>query len=644
MNVRLDWQVDEQDGEPPEYKQRWRASSVRTIIVFIVLVIVVLGAWGINRLANTKAEAKLERQVQDVLDLEHAAYQEGDGDQFFAYQDNDPAWLSAQLKPENQAANRAGLTVTRVSQQGNEVLANVSWSIGDVLWQRVAFFQQRGDQWVHVPTLAGYWGRAQLHNHEWGRLRLHEIDQLWATEIASFVNDIVTATCDAGSPDQCLPGRQRFELTVADDFVTTAAPNELRVPSPRLLGLNADGEPADLFWQRLRNEIEAQLTPATIRFAIQEDPRLHDQKAIYEQLAADFSASHAGITVEIVDLADLPSDPLIWPAEVDGATVAPSQEMIAAGLVHDLTDFAATDPEFDQGDFFEQIWQGSQWRDRMWFVPHTAEMRLLFYDKQAYWRAGLDEPSLRWTWEEMAADLAALAAASPSDSIQWSLMDPTRDSLFSYAFNWENRCGEETTVYCHEPLRPEAIAASLDWFASMSSTPGQLVDLVDLSEEERTFRNVNLLAPPGKVAVWVEAPVKYELHSQRQPTGVVPFPGSARFDGITPLWVQGGFISQNSQRPRATWEWLNYLSYQHLDRQRRAVPARPSVAVETGYWSILPRPLGEAMRAAFPFARPIMINEQSYFSWDLLSAIASGQQTPQEAAHERPRVKWFAAQ
>jgi ABC-type glycerol-3-phosphate transport system substrate-binding protein len=125
------------------------------------------------------------------------------------------------------------------------------------------------------------------------------------------------------------------------------------------------------------------------------------------------------------------------------------------------------------------------------------------------------------------------------------------------------------------------------------------------------------------------------------PLGVVPFPGSDRFDGITPLTVGGSFINSSSQYPRATWEWLQYLTYQNLNRQQRLVPARPSVAAQNAYWIILPQPLSNAMRTAFPFARPITIDEQALFSWEQLTAVASGERTPQEAALIRPRTPWF---
>ena len=47
------------------------------------------------------------------------------------------------------------------------------------------------------------------------------------------------------------------------------------------------------------------------------------------------------------------------------------------------------------------------------------------------------------------------------------------------------------------------------------------------------------------------------------------------------------------------------------------------------------------MRIAFPFARPVLIEEYGYFAWEQLAAMASGEQSPAEAAQEMDRVRWF---
>jgi hypothetical protein len=66
------------------------------------------------------------------------------------------------------------------------------------------------------------------------------------------------------------------------------------------------------------------------------------------------------------------------------------------------------------------------------------------------------------------------------------------------------------------------------------------------------------------------------------------------------------------------WRWLIYLSHQAPKLNRRLVPARPSVALETAFWQTLPQPLNDVMRNAFPTARAITVEDRRYFSADAI--------------------------
>ena len=639
MGEQFDWQFGESDEEREKPVRAGKArrpinEALWFWIATAVVAALLVAGWQIGQRQLAQVETRLRQGVQVVLDLEHEAVLAGDGELFLSVQAPDPAWFSAQLLAENQAANRAGLQATRVEQHEDYVWANVIWTEGGETWQRIAFFLWQDGRFVHVPAAPGYWGQRRSSTREWGELIVHEVDSAWADAIADFVAGVVAESCDAG----CLEEQRPFTLFITADFSQTAAPGRIHVPSPRLLALTEAGEPASLFWNDLRRRIEAHLTPVTIRFAAPPDEY---QLLDYKRAAADFMLAYPHITIELVHLEDLPDDPLAALAGFDGAAVTPTAEMITAGLVYDLTDFVQTDPNFDEADFYEQIWQGAHWQERMWFMPQAAAMPLIFYDKAAYHQAGLPEPSLRWTWEEMAGDISVLVAAQPEESsLKWGFLDVGRDALFSYAYNWNNACGE-AVARCRRQLQPQDVAAALEWYSQMISRPGGMPDLARLSPLERANLMVNYQGAQRQAAVWVDEPVNYEHYLLLDPVGVVPFPGSDRFDGITPLWLRGNFISRQSRQPLAMWQWIKYLSYLPPAPRWRLVPARPSDAIRTRYWINLPQPLGDVMRTAFPFAQPVSLGDQNYFSWFQLAAVTTGKITVQEAAQQPPAIIWF---
>ncbi len=656
MGNQFNWQIEEEPEESAAEtaRARWAAGSILFWMIAIVATVSLLGGWAAARWEKQKNSEELIGTTQKLLDLGQQAMINGDGELFFSLQDDDPDWFVAQLLPENQAANRNGLKVTNAEQHGNSIWANATWEEQGNEYQRILFFQWLGGQLRQVSSDPVYWGNRLQEEHDWGRLEYPAIDDPWTASIHTYVQNKVSEVCAEG----CAANRLPFTLEVRGDYRETAEPGRITIPSPRLLGLDSDGKPSARFWQELYQRIRTYLTPATIRFAVP-PPRSHDGQTLinYTNLTEQFMASHPEISVELVYLDSLPEDLSTLALDFDGAAIPPSEAMLTAGLVHDLHDYINSDPDFDRADFYEQIWQGTVWRGRTWFMPQAAEMRILYYDREAYDKAGHSDPSSRWTWEEMAKDVSTIVSDQPQQGdLAWGFLDVGLDALYSYAYNWNNQCTEEATIFCQTPLQDQNVAAALDWYSQMAGQPGQMPDLVHqlpelFSPAQMSFLETMLTDDPQllllnfqgsrrKAAIWVDLPVNYEFNLLLSPVGVVSFPGSDRFDGITPLWLKGSFISQTSERPLAVWQWLKFLTYQ--SPTPRYIPARPSVAAETGYWVLLPRPLGDVMRTAFPFARPVTIAEQAFLTWAQVTAVISGASSPQEAAQNRTKVHWFA--
>jgi ABC-type glycerol-3-phosphate transport system substrate-binding protein len=635
MSIKLNWEIDEDEERPREVKDRKLPfSSLVSILMVIILAAIGFGIWQVREKEAAKADEDLRKQVQAALDREHEAVNDDDGELFLTYYDADSDWISTLLQPHNLTVLRAKPTVTRVEQSGNDIYTNIEWSEDGKTWQRITFFQLQNGQLVHVPDVPVYWGQV-VHTHQvWGDLFIHEQDQEWSEVIAEYTAETVQSICRQEA-SRCDGREEHLSLSIASDYFPTADQNQIRLPSPRLIALDESGQPGGPFWETLRLSLVDYLGSVTIQFAVPDE-----YAPIYREAAEAFTEGNPGLIVEIVPIAADEADPLAWAVAygVDGAALMPDERALAGGWVFDLTDFVKTDKNFDQADFYEQIWRGAWWRERMWIMPERASMQLLFYDKDSYRAADLPEPSLRWTWDEMAEDINRLTGPPPHPlGVNWSFLDISRDSLYSYAYNWENNCTQDNTIQCSRPLENSQITAALEWYLNLINQPDTMPDLTTLPPSERQRMMVN-----WRAVLWVDSPVNFEFRLLVDPLGVVPFPGSDRFDGITPLAVSGSFISGYSDSPRATWEWLKFLSYQSLNRQQRLVPARPSVATNTAYWVILPRSLSNAMRTAFPFARPITIDEQDFFNWEQLSAVASGELSPQEAAHIRPRTPWFS--
>ncbi|WP_420641102.1 extracellular solute-binding protein [Candidatus Leptofilum sp.] len=637
MSERFDWQIGEEENDlPPLSDTAVSRKSLPWFWLALIAVLIVAGGW-LWRTAQTEladAEQNAIKLTQNALDFERDAYLAGDGDLFYSFQANDPDWFTVQLLPLNGRLYHHDPIITNAEQHENTIWANLQWAEGTQTYQRVAFWQIQPDgSLIRQPDAPGYWGNLTFTDYAWGRLRYTQTDADLAEQIGNQITERILTLCVADCPTAERP----FTITISPHFQETAAADQLILPSPRLVGLAENGEPSDLFWQLVNGRIADRFDTVTLRFGI---PKSEYPLIDYETAAAQFMAQNPRITIELIYLET--SHPTLEDiAMLDVVGKAPTAELLAAGAVRDLTAMMQTDTIFDRADFYEQLWQGAWWQEHMWFMPLAGRMNVIYYDKNAYRAAEQPEPTLRWTWQEMEADMTAVSHgdASQNGVLEWGFLDVGADVLFSYAYNWNNTC-EEVTVRCDQPLTPEAVAATLSWYQSLAGQPGQMADFTMMSEVERAGVLSNWQSARRRAAIWVESPLLYELRFQLNPMGVLPFPGSNRFDGITPLWVDGAFITSRSERPYAAWEWLKFLTEQAPSARFRFVPARPSVATSSQFWGRLPHDLDNAMRTAFPFSRPVLIEEQHLFSWEMLTAVQSST-PPEQAAQFRPRLLWF---
>lgn len=620
MSGRFDWEHEDEgqlEAEPP---QAPRARRLPAFVIVLLFAAVLLGAGyaALSRQARIEATAA----IQLALDVTRDACRAGDEELFFSLQSDDPAWRASLLQPRVYGPICDGQSVVELRPSGTDYAVTLADSEGV---RRLAFFQVTPGGTRQLAPLSDYWsGRFVLPLPDGNELLYRKLDEPFVPEIIAFVETQARQLCAGG----CREGARPFTLEIRRDYRQRAEPGIIYVASPRLLGLDADGDPAQPFWDALSAELAAHLTPGMIRFAV---PPLNHQAIVYESAAAEFMRQNPDIAVEIVTLDLLPEEADESLAAFDGAAYPPTPAMIAAGLVQEVTEYALSDPDFQPEDMYQGMWPGAQWRGRTWFVPHAAQMRFLYYDRNAFQLAGRPEPLARRPWDELESDIAALggvtAATFDGWSGEWVFLDATRDILFAHAFA-HARCPARPNP-CR--LSPDDIRGAVEWYQA-GLAEGTAPDLASSPPSDRLRLMANWQGVPRQAALWVDDAVSYEHYLQMWPVGATPFPASS-----TPLWVHGSFISSQSERPRDVWRWLSFLSQQPTNGPLRYVPARLSVAERTNYWQNIPRSLRGVALAAFRTSRPVPLEWSDAFSRERLDGLLSGRTT----ADISPPVRWF---
>ena len=87
----------------------------------------------------------------------------------------------------------------------------------------------------------------------------------------------------------------------------------------------------------------------------------------------------------------------------------------------DLTPLAERDAaEIGLDDFYPGVLEATRYDGRYYFLPHSMNVSLLYYNQDAFDRAGLAYPSAQWTWEDFARAGRALTLRDPAGQVvQW---------------------------------------------------------------------------------------------------------------------------------------------------------------------------------------------------------------------------------
>ncbi len=637
--MKIEWSSPDQKPEasPPQDNRPVRGRWPWILAALFVLALVAL---AMLYRSNRPVDEKLLNAVQLYVEAEQRAVIAGDDATFFSMQAENPAWRSSQIGLARDLARADNVEVIDAEEHGNQIWAVLRFRLDGTPIQRQVFFERGDGRLLHVGSDPDFWGRSVTQAYPWGTLQLHRVDQAWG----ETVGDFVTAKRESLCRDGCVENRQPFKLILSADNDATAAPGEIRMPSPRLIGLDGAGNPSPLFWTRLSNELGAYLQPATIRFAAPDAivPRLLS-------MAVDFAMQHSGIEVDVVPFSQLPAEADQMLRLVDGAYLQPTPALIASDHIHDLTALAESDPKTTLNDFYAPMLAASRWRGRLWALPLSAEMRLIYYDRPTFAVATLSPESyLAQIWlhtlRGQTNPLQALSSQADGTGLgDWAFLDPGNHSLYAYAF--AQRCAAVEIQPCTAPLREEDLAAALIWYDAHVVQDGTMPDLTSMDERERAFRALNWLSIPRETPMWVDLPAFYEHTNQLGSVGILSLQatsGNGAKVGPVPLQIHSGVISQAGEHPVAVWTWLNYLSRRRPVGPVRGIPARPSVAAEINYWATLPPALGEPMSAAFADARAVGIAEAPFFGWDVLADLVGQQADPEEIAAGMMQTDWFA--
>jgi ABC-type glycerol-3-phosphate transport system substrate-binding protein len=345
---------------------------------------------------------------------------------------------------------------------------------------------------------------------------------------------------------------------------------------------------------------------------------------VYEPLIAAFNHAHPGITVQFVALDELyrygdDHNELTRQivSRADTAEGQASAEQFQLGLLRDLKPLIDADTDFDPADYYPiALSSSTNGSGAIYKLPATLEVPLLFYNKDLLAERGVAEPKPDWSWRDVVA-MAQQLARKRGDTIDiYGLAD--EDTYLAVLLDELRGAGLDliTTPPARARVDQPEAALALERIAQLFRSgafyfPPETANFGD---------TVARMVADQQVAMWGSS-IARDIPKQTQPggnsvSGTSFTPGAAPFPPFpsgTRDFTSGYIMSSGTQHPQEAWIWLSFLSWQLVAEQGgkggpadglSVLPARKSLAEQSGYWTRLDDETRAAVQAALSQPAP----------------------------------------
>jgi ABC-type glycerol-3-phosphate transport system substrate-binding protein len=382
--------------------------------------------------------------------------------------------------------------------------------------------------------------------------------------------------------------------------------------------------------------------PVTISYATWD----YEQQ-FYEPLAKKFSAEHPNVTIALVSLDDLmsipreqqntPEGPLTQLRRiVSGADTAPAfalvPEAFGSGLMLDLAPLMDADGAFKRDDFLPGALEQYTIKGGSWVLPRYLNVQVLNYNKDLFKANGLPEPKAGWTWADLLGSAEQLARKSGSRVDTYGYLDSSGGFLPLVALLQDQGVDLLNTPAQKVRLDSPEVLAAVE----------RLRALIDTGALYRPEYKENAIDPgqmirDGKIAIWGQEfmgiadgpgvpsqPADYSFE-----VGKAPYPST--IGGFYGGGADGYIISAGTAHPAEAWQWIEFLSRQQIEQPGPdgpmiingpgRIPARQSLAEQTGFWNSIDEETAAAYRWAIANPAPPMERTPDYAAFGALSGV-----------------------
>lgn len=222
-----------------------------------------------------------------------------------------------------------------------------------------------------------------------------------------------------------------------------------------------------------------------------------------------------------------------------------------------LDEYIEKEGEDYKANFYDTLWNYNSIDGQVYGVPVGFTTHALFYNKDIFAEAGVDEPTADWTWEDLQAAAKTISEKTDAKGFSFSMKpDPYDFEMYL----WSNG-----TAYCDEEGNMDGYINSKEskevfqMFQDMEKDGYAIATEKDGTDEFRA----------GSTAMYIYGSWSINtLNEDGMNYGVTKIPSFGKDPSVSILSSSGVAMSKDSKNKDAAWEFIKYWTNEESNKER----------------------------------------------------------------------------
>lgn len=222
-----------------------------------------------------------------------------------------------------------------------------------------------------------------------------------------------------------------------------------------------------------------------------------------------------------------------------------------------LDEYIENEGEEYKTNFYDTLWNYNSIDGQIYGVPVGFTTHALFYNKDLFTEAGVEEPTGDWTWDDLQTAAKTISEKTDAKGFAFSMKpDPYDFEMYL----WSNG-----TAYCDEE-------GNMDGYINSAESEEVFQMFQDMEKEGyaiATEKNGTDEFRAGQVAMYVYGSWSINtLNEDGLNYGVTKIPSFGSQPSVSILSSSGVSMSKDSENKEAAWEFIKFWTNEECNKER----------------------------------------------------------------------------